>query len=185
MARLKPVKPQEAKGELKKTYDQIEKKMGRVPNIFQAMGNFPPIFEAYFGLNKALDKSSLTPETRELISLAVSESNHCGYCLAAHTQIGKSMGAKEEAMIQARGGTSKDPKLSAILTFCKKFTDKKGLVSDADVKELKSHGVSDEEIVEVFLTIMQITFTNYFNHLNDTLVDFPEAIKLQEAAARR
>lgn len=184
-ARLKAIKPEGAQGELKTIYGGIEKGLKRVPNIFQSMGNFPPAIEAYFALGQALEKGSLSPETRELISLAVSESNNCGYCLAAHTAIGKSMGTKEDILVQARGGKSKDPKVEAILVFAKKFADKRGLVTDADVTELKSRGVTDQEVVEIFLTVMQITFTNYFNHLNNTPVDFPEVVKLQEAAARR
>jgi uncharacterized peroxidase-related enzyme len=176
MARLKIA---EAQGELKETFSVIENDMGFLPNIFKYLGNFPPAIEAYFGIGKQLEKGMLTPEMRELISLAVSEENHCNYCLAAHTAIGKSMGANESILEQARRGESSDPKTGAILKFCKVFTQNRGNVTDGDVDTLKNAGVSDQEIVEIYLTIIHITFTNYFNHLNDTPVDFPQVAQLR------
>lgn len=181
MARLKPIKPEHAKGELGELYSTIEKGMGKVPNIFQYMGNSPLAVKAYLNLAAALEKSSFSKEERELIALAVSEANHCNYCLAAHSALGKAAGVKEKNLLDARHWKGESPRVTTVLQFSKKYVDKKGFVSDEDFRQLKDAGLSDKEVVDLFLIVMATMFTNYFNHLNETPVDFPA---VTEAAVR-
>jgi hypothetical protein len=50
MNRTQPVTADKAKPEVKQIYDGISKKLGRLPNIFQHMGNSPAVLEGYLGL---------------------------------------------------------------------------------------------------------------------------------------
>ncbi len=172
MATLKKNEPNEAKGELKEIYNEIEKDVGRVPNIFQYLGNFPGSISAYFAIGKELEKGKLTAKQREMIALAVSQKNNCNYCLAAHTAIGKSVGLSPEVIKEAKSGNAEDGKNRAILSFVQAIVEKRGLVTAEEVQSLQAAGVDDQEIVEIHLTIVHTFFTNYFNHLNDTPVDF-------------
>ncbi|MCD2516380.1 hypothetical protein LQ564_08640 [Massilia sp. G4R7] len=38
---------------------------------------------------------------------------------------------------------------------------------------LKSAGYSDAQVVDTLLAVASITFTNLFNRVNDTTIDFP------------
>ena len=72
-----------------------------VPNLFRLVANSPAALEGYLGLSGALGKGSLPAATRERIALAVAEINGCGYCLAAHTYLGKNLAKLDDAEIAA------------------------------------------------------------------------------------
>ena len=175
MARVKQISAQEANDDVKSMYAELEKKMGRVPNIFQNMGNSAAVLKGFLGLNEAAENTSLPAPLREEIALTVGEANHCCYSLAAHTAIAQQQGVAEADVPLARQAISKDPKTQAILKFAKLVVDQRGSVTDADVNALKAAGVSDQELVEIVLVITENMFANYFNHITDPKIDFPLA----------
>lgn len=185
MARLKAISIQDAQGDVKNIFGAIERKMGSVPNIFKYMANSLPLLKGYLAISELCNATSLSPKLREQIVLAVSQNNNCQYCLSAHTAISKNLGLQEKEIIESRKGESSDPKTKAILQFCKKFVERKGFVDDQDVNSLKKAGVTDAEVGDILLTIISGIYTNYFNHLNNTPNDFPEAVRLEEVAVSR
>ena len=50
-----------------------------------------------------------------------------------------------------------------------------GDVPDAVVGTVRAAGYSDAQIVDTLLAIASITFTNLFNRVNATAIDFPRA----------
>lgn len=178
MSRVDTLPKEKASPAVKDLYQSIEKKMGKVPNILLTMGHSPAVLKGYLGLSEAVNQTSLNPKLREEISLIVSQSNQCNYCLSAHSAIAKMTGLSEKEILDARKGTSQDPKTQAILSFAKTVVEKKGAVSDQDVAALKAKGVTDTELTEIILTITLSIFTNYFNHITDPKIDFPVAAKL-------
>lgn len=179
MSRIAAIEKDKATKEVKEIYGAIEKTFGRVPNIFQNMGNSAAALRGFLELNKATEATSLTPKLREEISLAASQSNQCNYCLSAHTAAAQASGVSDQEIILARKGQSKDPKTQAILNFVKAVVEKRGHMSDQDIKKLKTSGVSDQELVEIVLIIATTTFTNYFNQITETKIDFPVAPEIQ------
>lgn len=175
MPRIKSINKEEASAELKQVYETLEKKMGKVINIFQGMGNSLETLKGFLSLSEQANHTSIPPKLRELIALVVGQSNNCQYCLSAHTSVAKGLGIGESDILKARQGDSQNPKENAILKFVKQIIDKKAHLSDADVSELKKAGVSDKEIVEIILLTVVNIFTNYFNLITDTKVDFPLA----------
>lgn len=173
MSRTAQVNPEQATDNLAVMFDGLNKKLGRIPNIFRHMGASPAALEAYLALSGASAKTSLDVKTREQIALIVGQQNNCGYCLAAHTAIGQSVGLTLEQTIEARKGQATDPKAQAIVNFAKEVVAKKAVIDDATVANLKKAGVSDQEIIETVLVITQNIFTNYFNHIVDPEIDFP------------
>lgn len=178
MSRIQAINPETATGELKAVYDGMQKGIGKVPNIFRHMGNSPVALQAFLALSQAMNRTKLSAKLREQIALIVGQENRCGYCLSAHSAIGKGAGLSDEEISKARLGDSADPKSKAILHFAKVVVDKKGHVSDEDVSALKNAGVTDEELVDVILAIHVNMFTNYFNHIVDPAIDFPLAINI-------
>jgi uncharacterized peroxidase-related enzyme len=178
MARVKPVNLEDAKGEVHDLYQTLQKKMGKVINIFQNMGNSAATLKGFLDLSEAANRTSLPPKLREQIALAVGQTNHCQYCLSAHTMLAKGAGMNEQEIIKARHAESQDPKNRAILKFAKQVVENRGNVSNQDIASLKAAGVTDTELVEIILIIMVNMFTNYFNLITDPKIDFPIAPEL-------
>ncbi|GGF19681.1 alkyl hydroperoxide reductase AhpD [Aliidongia dinghuensis] len=152
----------------------VHKQLGSVPNLFRVIANSPAALEGYLSLNGALGKGTLDARTRERIALAVAELNACGYCLSAHTYLGKNLAKLDDAEIAAnRGGTSNDPKADAALRFATKVVRERGHVSDADVAAVKAAGFDEAQIVEIVLHVALNTLTNYVNEVAKTSIDFP------------
>jgi uncharacterized peroxidase-related enzyme len=172
MARVNAVTPDKADQEVKEIYGQLEKKMGKVFNIFLNMGNSPAVLKSFIALDEAVNQTSLNPKLREQIALVVAQTNQCNYCLSAHTAISKGKGLADQEIIQARHGQAKDPKSQAILKFAKSVVDKKGKVNNQDIASLKAAGINDKELVDIILVIIINIFTNYFNNITDPQIDF-------------
>lgn len=175
MSRLNQITPEVATGKAKELLDAVKGKLGLVPNMTRAMANSPAVLEGYLSLSGALSKGSLTAKNREQIALAVGQANQCDYCLAAHSTIGKMVGLTPDQIVDSRRGTAIDPKTDALIRFARKLVDERGRVSDADVAEVRAAGLDDGAIAEVVANVALNIFTNYFNHVTETDIDFPLA----------
>ncbi len=67
----------------------VEKQLGGVPNMFRVVANSPAALSGYLQLSAASAQGGLDAATRERIALAVAELNGCGYCLSAHSFLGR------------------------------------------------------------------------------------------------
>ncbi|PXY45435.1 carboxymuconolactone decarboxylase family protein [Flavobacterium hydrophilum] len=174
MTRLTALNPEEVTGKTKDLFNAVQAKLGVVPNMMRTMGNSPAVLEGYLNLSGALSHGKLSAKTGELIALAVSESNSCDYCLAAHTFIGEKLVKADPAVLKAaRTGNSTDAKTEAILQLAKTLISKNGLVNDEDVNKAKNAGVADAEIAETIAHVALNVLTNYFNNVANTEIDFP------------
>lgn len=61
--------------------------------------------------------------------------------------------------------------------------NERGRLPTSEVATLRAAGVSDQKIVEVIATVAVNIFTNYFNHIAGTEIDFP-VVQAAERAAR-
>jgi uncharacterized peroxidase-related enzyme len=160
----------------------VKAQLGVVPNLFRVVGSSPAALEGYLSMNGALGKGALDAPTRERIALAVAEFNGCGYCLSAHTFLGKHKAHLDDAEIEAnRDGRSHDAKAEAALRFALKVVEARGHVSDVDISDVRLAGYSDGEIVEIVLHVALNTLTNYVNEVARTAIDFP-AVTARRAA---
>ena len=172
MARLKTIEPAQSEGRVKEIFDGPLK--GKELNIFKGMANSPAVLDAYLGISGALKNASLSQAQLEVVQLVVGQANGCDYCQAAHTAIAKGAGLTEAQTIGARRGSiDDDPRLNAIARFTSAMHEKRGSVSDDDLAAFRGAGFDDGHIAEVVATYALATFTNYFNHVNQTPVDFP------------
>jgi uncharacterized peroxidase-related enzyme len=154
----------------------VSKQLGSVPNLFRMVANSPAALEGYLGLFGALGKGSLGAATGERIALAIAEINQCGYCLSAHTYLGKKLARLDDAEIAAnRGGTSQDAKADAAVRFAVKVALQRGHVSDEDLQAVRTAGYSDAQIIEIVQHVALNTWTNYMNEVAKTDIDFPVA----------
>jgi uncharacterized peroxidase-related enzyme len=173
MTRLQPVNRDTADAKTGSLFNAVEKQMGMLPNMIAAMAQSVPVAQAYLSFHQHLSAGKLPVALREQISLTVSEANQCDYCLSAHTFYGRKLGLNETDVLDARHGTAVDEKTHAALGFARKVVQERGHVSDEDVDEVRRAGYSDGEIAEIVANVALNTFTNYFNRVADTEIDFP------------
>ena len=180
MQRLRAIEPHQADSRARELLGEIENELGRVPNLFRTMANAPAVLEAYMALGQALSGGVLCEALREQIALTVSECNGSDYCLAAQAMIAQAVGLTDEAIADSRRASCPDSRTGAALQFARAMVQKRGRVSDAELRAVRRVGYGDREIAEIVANVMRATFSNYFNHVAEPEVDFPEVLPLPE-----
>lgn len=173
MTRLKAIDPDIATGKAKELLDGVKKKLGITPNLMRTMANSPAVLEGYLNFSGALAGGSISAKLREQIALTVGESNQCQYCVSAHTAIGKMVGLNDDDIEESRNSTSSDRKTEAALRFAKKIVLARGELKDEEINLVRQAGYTDGEIAEIIGNVALNIFTNYFNHIAQTEIDFP------------
>lgn len=154
--------------------EAVNKQLGSVPNMFRLISTSPQALEGYLSLSGALGKGALPAQTRERIALAVAEVNGCSYCLSAHTYLGRNLAKLDDAEMTAnRNGASNDLKADAAVRFAAKVTQARGHIADADLAAVKDAGYTDAQVIEIVQHVALNTWTNYFNEVFKTDIDFP------------
>ncbi len=182
MSRIIAINPTEATGKTKELLDAVQAKLGLTPNMMRTMAQSPTVLEAYLNFSNMLSGGSLNAKVRGQISVLSAEENGCSYCLSAHTTIGKMAGLSEAEILAAREANSADTKTNAALKFAKTILEKRGEVSDADLQTVKNAGFTEGEIAEIVANVALNIFTNYFNGVAQTEIDFPK-VDLKAKAA--
>jgi uncharacterized peroxidase-related enzyme len=173
MQRITAVNPAQATGKTKKLLDGVQNKLGMTPNLMKTLATAPAALEAYLSFGAALGSGVLDAKFREEISLVVAQANSCGYCLSAHSAIGQMVGLTPAEIEGSREAKAADPKNEAGLRFAQAIVVRRGELSDADLQSVRAVGFTDGEITEIIANVAVNIFTNYFNHIAQTDVDFP------------
>lgn len=143
-------------------------KLGMVPNLFSTLAHSPAALAGYLQLNDALQQGALSAKDREIVSIAAAQFNGCGYCLSAHTLMGKGAGLPADAIAAARQGQG-----SAVAALTHQVLRARGQISDGELAAARDAGLSDAQIAEVVAAVALNVLTNYFNNLAGTAIDFP------------
>jgi len=183
MQRIAAVNSAEAVGKTKQLLDGVQAKLGMTPNLMKTLAAGPSALEAYLNFGAALASGNLDAKFREQIALAVAQANSCEYCLSAHSAIGKMVGLKPEEIATSREAHSTDAKRDAGLQFVQALVVQRGVVSDQAVTQVKAAGFSDGDIAEIVANVAVNIFTNYFNHVARTDVDFPRVAVAMETTS--
>lgn len=173
MSRINVIDHESAQGKVKELLDAVKTKIGFAPNLMTTLAHSPATLEAYLTFSSTLG-TTLNAKLREQISVLTAEENGCSYCLSAHTALGKMAGLTEEEILAARAGKGDDAKNDAALKFAQTVLAKRGKVTSDDLQKVKNAGFSDGEIAEIVGNVALNIFTNYFNEVAQTDVDFPK-----------
>ncbi len=175
MSRISYPAIETATGATAEVFTQVKKAAGSVPNAYATIGSLAPdTLKTILNAEGVLASGTLSKQDRETIKLVVSEVAGCDYCVAAHSFLGKLAGIAPDTLADIRNGKpTGDPKRDALISFVRALQQSNGTVAEADFNDIKAAGYSDTQLVEISLAISLITFTNIFNRINDTVVDFP------------
>ena len=142
-------------------------------NFLHLLANSPAALNAYLASASALAQGELTPRQRELLALTIAEINGARYCLSAHYAHAREIGLNDSEIRAARRATAADPHTRAMLRFAQSVALQRGEISDADFQSLRLAGFTDALITELISHIALNIFTNYFNCIARTDMDFP------------
>jgi uncharacterized peroxidase-related enzyme len=163
MPRIAPIEPADAAGKARQL----------TPNMMKTLANSPAALDGCLAFGSALAEGVLDARFREQIALAVAQANACEYCLSAHTALGTLAGLRTEEILASRESRSADARQDAGLRFVQALIVNRGDVSDAELKRVRAAGFSDAEITEIVANVALNVFTNYFNLVARTVIDFP------------
>lgn len=177
MARMKPLKNEEASQEVNDIFQEIEQTFGMVPDLFRTSAHFPPLLKANWEKVKAvMMNGNLSRKVKETIAVLVSKDNACQYCINAHTMSLKAIGLIDQQIEQIGNGNLTEAgfnkKEALLISFACAANKAPHRIPDADFIKMKESGITDAEIVEA-LGVMEI-FAG-FNKFLDSLkvsIDF-------------
>jgi AhpD family alkylhydroperoxidase len=102
MATVKRIEYAEANAEVRAVYDDIKatRKTDYVNNFWKALAHHPPTLRrTWESVKQVMAPGALDVLTKEMVYLAISATNGCGYCIASHTA-----GARKAGMTDAMLG---------------------------------------------------------------------------------
>jgi uncharacterized peroxidase-related enzyme len=163
--------------------EAVHKKLGMVPNLFKTFAHSPAVLQYYLAGSEALGGGALPAALREQIALVTAGENECDYCASAHTLMGKGAGLQAAEMAANLRGRSADAKTQAALDFAAAIVSERGRISDTQLAAVRAAGYGDAEVVEIVTNVAVNIFTNYFNHIAGTVIDFPVVKSAAQAHA--
>jgi len=153
-------------------YDNLNKLVGRVPNLYAAFANSDYALGNYLTLQNS--KSSLRAKEREVINLVVSQVNHCLYCLSAHSALAKMQGFSDEQILQIRKADIPfDQKLDVLAKLIKSVVENKGHVDEQLLDNFYAAGYTEGNLADVVIGIGDKMISNYMYALTEIPIDFP------------
>jgi AhpD family alkylhydroperoxidase len=99
MATCGPIEYADAGAEVREVYDDImtTRRTDWINNFWKALANDPPTLRrTWESIKQTMAPGAIDAVTKEMIYLAVSATNQCGYCLASHTASARKAGMTDQ-----------------------------------------------------------------------------------------
>jgi uncharacterized peroxidase-related enzyme len=161
-------------------FDQLEKGVGFVPNLYATYAYNDTALADYLALQNR--KSTLSGKEREIINLAVSQVNECQYCLSAHTALGKMNGFTDEQILELRQGTASfNDKFNALAGFVRNIVENRSKPDAEYVEKLFEAGYTKAQLIDIIMVIGDKVISNFLHGTTQIPIDFPEAPALSKA----
>lgn len=160
-------------------FEQLEKKVGFVPNIYATYALSDYALSKYITFSNG--KTSLTGKQKEAVYLITSQVNGCNYCKAAHTAGGKQHGFTDDQLLEIRSGSASfDPKLDAVVKLARGIAEKKGQIDDHLLGNYFEQGFDEGNLVDLIVAVGEKSITNMLHNVTHIPIDFPKAPPLHE-----
>ena len=99
MSRPKPIEYKDAPKQVRAVFDDIKRtrKVKDVNNFWKYLASDPALLKrTWDSVKDVMAEGALTPLIKELLYVAVSVTNGCGYCIASHTASARKAGMTHE-----------------------------------------------------------------------------------------
>ena len=152
--------------------DRTRREYGFIPNIVEGMARSPELLRSYQQLSASFDRSSLTPEERQIVLLTVSRFNECEYCTSVHSLAAEFTDLEWETIERIRNRQAlHNPRYEALRRFTERVVVRRGMVAPDEWTEFTDAGFTPSNVLDVVLGVTLKTLTNTANHLIDTPLD--------------
>jgi AhpD family alkylhydroperoxidase len=140
----------------------VKEKVGFIPNVYLAIAKSPCSLAGFVGLAEAFSESSFTTQEQQIIQLAASTENECGYCVAGHTAFADTIGIPEAVVSAMREKRPvPDARLDALSKIVRSLVRSRGHIRDVEIRQFVDAGYTRAQFIEVILGVSLKTFTNY------------------------
>jgi uncharacterized peroxidase-related enzyme len=165
---------------------ELEKKTGP-SNFFRTMAHLPDAMRDFARLyNDVMGPGPLDRRLKEMVYLAVSTVNECGYCVSHHLTTARQAGLSDREIedIQAETDQTFAPQERAALRYAREMT--RSSAPENDTRDAIWNVFTTEQIVELAMVVALANFTNRFNNGLSVPVDLSvpaEGIEKHRTAA--
>jgi uncharacterized peroxidase-related enzyme len=158
------VTEEQADEQVKQRYQEIRKKVGFLPNYYQAISRSLRLLDGQLLIGSAIMDDGVLPKTiKEQIGVMVSGLNTSSYCVAIHMEFLRQLGV-EKAMARKLAidypSAAVGDKTQALLRFADKLTRRTEEIEEADIEAVRQAGWAEAEIFETVLTVAYFNFVN-------------------------
>lgn len=165
MSWIEEVDVSEADGKLAEMYAALIKQRGKISNILKVHSLNPDAMGDHLDMYMTLmfGKSGLSRAEREAIAVVVSANNDCEYCVSHHAEALRRYIDDENTLsllTAADGLETLEPRLSNIVRHAEKLTNAPVAMTDSDLDELRTEGLSDKDILDLTLIVAYFNFVN-------------------------
>jgi uncharacterized peroxidase-related enzyme len=181
MARMSPTTIETAPEATRPMLEALHKSLGTIPALFATIGHSPHALDALLHAMQTLSRGALSAREIELVNLATSELNGCGYCVSAHGALAKRAGVDAESIDAAREARATSAREHAMLRLVARVVRSGGAGSGTELARAREAGLTDAAIVEVLAHLALKTFTNAVALVAQTEIDFPKQPRLPSA----
>ena len=109
-----------------------------------------------------------------MLLVAISVTNGCEYCAAAHTAIAKGAQVPDSVIEAIREGRPiDDAKLQSFRAFVQEVVETRGRPSEETERAFFEAGYTKKNVIEVIVGVTMKTLSNYVNHFAETPLDEP------------
>ncbi|MDX2299891.1 MAG: carboxymuconolactone decarboxylase family protein [Xanthomonadaceae bacterium] len=165
--------PESAPEAARDTLTRVAKHYGFLPNLLGGLAEAPAALHGYIALSEQFGKCSLDAQEQQVVLLATSVINECGFCVAAHSFVARNAAKLDDANLQAlrSGGKLPDARLDALAQFTRAVVNERGWVNSAVLDAFLAAGFSKAQVLEVITGVALKTLSNYANHVLETPVN--------------
>lgn len=152
--------------------EDARRQYGMVPNLYAKMAEAPALLEAYLEISGIFARSSLTTTEQQVVLLAASRTNQCGYCMGAHSVLADMAEVPAEITDAIRDDRAiPDPRQEALRRFTNHLVERRGWLDDAEVEAFMDAGFTRQNLLDVIVGVSQKILSNYTNHIAGTELD--------------
>lgn len=167
--RIQPVEKDGAPDVVRRIYEALEQRTGSVSDFTKMLAHKPEVLRSFNQLFAAvMAEDTLPRRLKELAFLRVSILNGCAYCVHSHTLSGKRRGLTDAqiAALKEPGHERRDDLFTAeeraVLRFADLLRSYPGNTTPEDLDALAAF-LSEEQIIELVLTVATASWTNLVN----------------------
>jgi uncharacterized peroxidase-related enzyme len=168
MARIDPPEESDLSDRDRELLAEISDIHGFVPNQHELEAHFPLLLRSLLDLNRrVMLAGDLDPTLLETIALILADETDCEYCFHYHAMQLANRSGVDRADVEALQGNWRSanfsPRRQALVEFALTINADPHAVTDEDVADLREHGLTAQDLVQLVHFVNVMRGYNLFN----------------------